>query len=277
MTTPYDAVHTDLAVLRAYADGSASPVAAASLEEHLMVCAACRAAFAPMVPAPPLAETWARIRAGMEAPRPSVAERLATWLGLHPDTARVLCAVPAFRGAWLLGMVVVTLFALMSAKAAEEFGLAVFFMVAPLAPVAGVAACFGGDADPCFELVTVTPYSSFRLLLLRTAGVLAGAVPAAALVGYLLPGPAWLAVAWLTPAVAAVCLTLVLAPLVGVTPAGVIVAVPWTAAVLMAAIARQPLSVVEPAAQVVLAAVAVTAVVFLLLRHQSLDHLGRRS
>jgi hypothetical protein len=277
MTTPQDAVHADLAVLRAYADGSASPVAAASVEEHLMLCARCRALFAPMVPAPPLAETWGRIRAGMETPRPSVAERLATWLGLHPDTARILCAVPAFRGAWLLGTFVVTLLALISAEAAEEFGLAVFFMVAPLAPVAGVAACFGGDADPCFELVTVTPYSSLRLLLLRTAGVLAGAVPAAALVGYLLPGPAWLAVAWLTPAMAAVCLTLVLAPVMGPTPAAVSVGVAWSAAVVTAAAARQPLSVVEPAAQAVLAAVALAAVVALLLRHQSLDHLGRSS
>jgi putative zinc finger protein len=277
MTTPHEAAHADVTVLRAYADGTASPVAAASVEEHLMLCGSCRETFAPLVPAPPLDETWARIRTRVEAPRPSAAERLATRLGLSAESARILCAVPAFRGAWMLGVFVVTLFSLTAGAAAEQFGLAIFLLLAPLAPVAGVAACFGGDADPCFELVTVTPYSSFRLLLLRTAGVLATAVPAAVLVGYLLPGPAWLAVAWLTPAVAAVVSTLVLGPVVGATPAAVIVAAPWTAAVMLAAYAREPLGLVGPAAQVVLATVAVAAVVVLLVRQHSFDHLGRQS
>jgi hypothetical protein len=275
--TSHDPGHADLTALRAYADGSASSVAAASVEEHLVVCASCRRSFAPMMAAPPLDETWARIRTSIEAPRPGPAERLATRLGLSAESARILCAVPAFRGAWLLGVFVVTLFSFTAGAAVEQFGLAIFLLLAPLAPVAGVAACFGGDADPCFELVTVTPYSSFRLLLLRTAGVLATAVPSAVLVGYLLPGPAWLAVAWLTPAAAAVVSTLVLGPVVGATPAGVIVAAPWTVAVMAAASAREPLSVVEPAAQVVLAAVAAAAVVALLVRHHSFDHLGRQS
>jgi hypothetical protein len=277
MTTPHDVGHSDFEALRAYADGSASPVAAASVEEHLMVCANCRADFAPLMPALPLDATWSRIRASVEAPRPNAAERAAKWIGLSEETARILCAVPAFRGAWLLGVFVVTLFAVTAAAAAEQFGLAVFLLVAPLAPVAGVAASFGGDADPAFELVTVTPYSSFRLLLLRTAGVLATAVPSAVLVGYLLPGPDWIAVAWLTPAAAAVGLTLVLAPVVGATPAAVAVGVPWSVAVLSAARADDPLAVVEPTAQILLAAVTVAAGVALVLRHQSLDHLGRQS
>ena len=41
-----------------------------------------------------------------------------------------------------------------------------------------------------------------RLLLLRTAGVLATSLPLTVLVGLALPGPAWLGVAWLTPAAA---------------------------------------------------------------------------
>jgi hypothetical protein len=277
MTTPQDVWHTDFATLTAYVDGSASPLAAASVEEHLMVCAQCRAEFAPMMPAPPLAATWTRIRSNLETPRPSPAERLTTWLGVSEDTARILCAVPAFRGAWLLGIFVVTLFSLTAAAAASSFGLAVFLLVAPLAPVAGVAASFGGDADPCSELVTVTPYSSFRLLLLRTAGVLVTTVPAAVLVGYLLPGPAWIAVAWLTPAAVAVALTLVLAPVVGSTTAAMTVGVPWTVAVMWAARMHQPLSVVEPTAQVVLAVLAVAVGVALVLRYRSFDHLGRQS
>ncbi len=45
---------------------------------------------------------------------------------------------------------------------------------------------FGGDADPCHELVTVAPYSALRMLLLRTAGVLATSLPLTLLRG---PGP----------------------------------------------------------------------------------------
>lgn len=277
MTTSQGAWHTERSALAAYADGSASPVAAASIEEHLMVCGQCRATFAPLVPAPSLAAGWERIRVGIEAPRLGIAERIAVRLGLRAETARILCAVPAFRGAWLLGVFVVTLFALTAGAAAEQFGLAIFFLVAPLAPVAGVAASFGGDADPCSELETATPYSSLGLLLLRTAGVLATSVPAAVAVGYLVPGPAWVAVAWLTPAAAGVALTLLLVPAVGATPASVGVALPWTVAVLWAARAREPLAVVEPAAQLLLATVAVSAVVAIVLRHQSYEHLGRSS
>ena len=71
-----------------------------------------------------------------------------------------------------------------------------------------MAACFGGDADPAHELITTTPHSAFRLLLLRTLGVLATSIPLTAIVGVALPGPAWLGAAWLLPAVAGVLLTL---------------------------------------------------------------------
>ena len=129
-------------------------------------------------------------------------ERLIRWLGVSTEAARLLVAVPAFRGAWLLGLFVVTIFAGLAALFAGDYGLALFLIVAPLAPVAGVAASFGGDADPCHELVTVTPYSAVRMLLLRTAGVLATSLPVTLLAGLALPGPAWMGVAWLTPAAA---------------------------------------------------------------------------
>ena len=165
----------------------------------------------------PVDRAWAAIRAHVEAPRRSVAERLVGWFGVSAESARLLAAVPAFRGAWLLGLLTVTLFAGIAALFAGEYGLSLFLIVAPLAPVAGVAASFGGDADPSHELVTVTPYSATRMLLLRTGGVLATSIPVMVLVGLAMPGPAWLGVAWLTPAAAGVILTLLLAPVFGST------------------------------------------------------------
>ncbi len=160
----------------------------------------------------PLDRAWRAIRAHVEEPRAGLVERLLAALGMSSESARLLAAVPAFRGAWLLGVFTVLVFAGAAALFAEDTGLTLFLIVAPLIPVAGVAASFGGDADPAHELVAVTPYSSLRLLLLRTAGVLATSVPVTVLLGLALPGPAWLAVAWLTPAVAGVALTLALSP-----------------------------------------------------------------
>lgn len=269
--------HTDEAVLRAYAEGTTPPVAGASVEAHLMDCADCRERFAPLMPDEPLVIVWGAIRERVEAPRPSHVERLLGWFGVSGDTARLLAAVPAFGLAWLLGLVGVSVFAGIAALFSDTLGLAAFLLIAPLAPVAGVAAAFGGDADPSYELVTVTPHSALRLLLLRTAGVIATSVPAAILVGLALPGPAWVAVAWLTPAAAGVVVSLALSPVLGVTPAAASVGAAWSVAVLWAARAREPLAVVEPTMQLALATLALVAVVSLVLRSQSFDQLGRQS
>ena len=45
--------------------------------------------------------------------------------------------MPAFRGAWLLGLLTVTLFAGIAALFAGEYGLTLFLIVAPLAPSRG--------------------------------------------------------------------------------------------------------------------------------------------
>ena len=148
-----------------------------------------RAVLRELMPREPLDRAWRAIRAHVEEPRRRIVERLLVALGMSSESARLLAAVPAFRGAWLLGVFTVLVFAGAAAMFAEDTGLALFLLVAPLIPVAGVAASFGGDADPAHELVTVTPYSSLQLLLLRTAGVLATSVPVTVLARPRAPGP----------------------------------------------------------------------------------------
>ena len=123
--------------------------------------------------------------------------------------------------------------------------------------------------------MTVTPYSSLHLLLLRTAGVLAASVPVTALLGLALPGPAWLAVAWLTPAVAGIALTLALSPYFDTSMTAAVLGVVWSSAVLSAYRLGDPVEVVEPLMQLVLAAVALVALAVVVLRSPSLDLLGR--
>ena len=269
--------HLDEATLRAYVDGHPLSVVGASVETHLVECPECRTRLGELMSHETVDEAWAAIRAHVEAPRRSVAERVISWCGVRRESARLLVAVPAFRGAWLLGMLVVTLFAGLAAFFAGEYGLTLFLVIAPLAPVAGVAASFGGDADPCHELVTVTPHSAVRLLMLRTAGVLATSLPLPVLAGLALPGPAWLGVAWLTPAAAGVALTLLLAPLFGSTVVATTLAACWSFGVVSAARLSDPVEVVEPAMQLVFFALTLVAVAALVARHPTFERLERQS
>ncbi len=267
--------HIDVSVLESYAAGRSTPVGGASVEAHLMDCRECGAVLRELMPREPLDRAWRAIRAHVEEPRAGIVERVLGGLGISSESARLLAAVPAFRGAWLLSVFTVLVFAGGAALFAEDTGLMLFLVVAPLIPVAGVAASFGGDADPAHELVTVTPYSSVRLLLLRTGGVLASSIPATVLFGLALPGPAWLAVAWLTPAVAGIALTLAASPYLGTSTTAAAVGAVWSLAVISAFRLGDPVGVVEPLRQLVLAAVALAALAVVALRSPSLDLLGR--
>jgi hypothetical protein len=269
--------HLDEATLRAYVDGQPLTVVGASVEAHLVTCGDCRALLGGLMSHHVVDRAWPGIRSRVEAPHRSVAERLVRRCGISPESARLLVAVPAFRGAWLLGMLVVSLFAAGAALFAGAYGLTVFLIVAPLAPVAGVAASFGGDADPCHELVTVTPHSTVRLLLLRTAGVLATSLPITLLAGLLLPGPAWLGVAWLAPAAAGIALTLLLAPVFGSTAVAATLGACWSLGVVSATRLGDPVEVVDPVMQILFATLACVAVAGLVLRRPSFEHLGSQS
>ena len=129
--------------------------------------------------------------------------------------------------------------------------------------MAGVAAAYGGDAEPSHEMVVTTPYSAGRLLLMRTIAVLATSLPVAVLIGLVLPAPAWLALAWLAPSLAFVSFSLATAPLVGTTFSSAAVAAIWSVVVISVSRAGDPLDLVGPAVQIgslVVFAGAVTAI-----------------
>ena len=277
MSADSTAWHADEAALRGLADGTAGPVLAASLESHLMRCETCRAQVNALAFTDSLETVWAGIRERVEEPRPSVVERLLARAGVSQESARLLAAVPAMRGSWLLGVSVAVLFAWFAAGLADDLGIGLFLLVAPLAPVAGVAAGFGGDAEPAHEIVVTTPYSAGRLLLLRTAAVLATCAPVAMLVGLVLPGPAWLAVAWLTPAAAAVAVTLLLAPLTGLTQAAVGAATTWALVTFAATHASEPLALVGQSSQVACLALVLVSVLGIVSQRHTYDLPRRQS
>jgi anti-sigma factor RsiW len=267
--------HADHESLLALVDGDLGPVSAASLEAHLMRCAACRGQLNALAFTDSVEQTWTAIRAAVEAPRPGVVERMLCRLGVSAESGRLLAAVPAMRGGWLAGVSFVLAFAGLAAGFGADLGISMFLLVAPLAPVAGVAAAFGGDADPSHEIVVTAPYSAARLLLLRTAAVLATCTPVAMLVGLTLPGPGWLAVAWLTPAAAGIAVTLALAPVVGLTYSASAVGVVWSVLSITASRSHDPLALTGPAGQLACLCLAAISVAVILSKSQSLELLRR--
>lgn len=268
--------HAGHEALLALVDGSAGPLVAASLEAHLMRCDDCRAELNRLAFTDEVENTWLAVRDLVQAPVPGLVERILNRLGVRQDTGRLLAAVPAMRGGWLVGITTALVFAGLAAMFSRDLGLGMFLFVAPLVPVAGVAASFGGDADPAHELVVTTPYSAGRLLLLRTIAVLATSAPIAMLVGLTLPGPGWLTVAWLSPAAAGIGLTLVLAPMVGLTTSATGVGVVWSVVSLTISRVQDPLVLVGPVSQLICLSLVAVSLVAVLTRSQILD-LPRRA
>jgi hypothetical protein len=271
MTTDRAEWHADHETLRELVEGDLGPVVAASLEAHLMRCAGCRGQLNAIAFTDSLEQTWTAIRDEVEAPRPSVVERLLRRLGVSAESGRLLAAVPAMRGGWLTGVALALAFAGIAAAFGADLGTTMFLVVAPLAPVAGVAAAFGAEGDPSHEIVVTTPYSATRLLLLRTAAVLATCAPFAMLVGLTLPGPGWLAVAWLSPAAAGIAVTLALAPTVGTTYAATAVGAVWSFLCIAASRSPDPLAVAGPASQLACLCLVAACCAVILARSQSLE------
>ncbi len=267
--------HCDEPTLAAFVDGTVDPVSGASVETHLLRCGDCRTTVRRLTSPVLLDEVWERVRERVEAPRAGLVERLLRRCGASAETARLLAAVPALRGAWLLAVCTATLFALAAGVVSDAFGTASFLLLAPLTPLAGVAASFGGDADPAHELVETAPYSSLRLLLIRTLGVLGASVPVTVVVGLLLPGPSWLAAGWLAPATAAVAVTLALGPLLGHTVSATVVAASWAMVVAVATRLDSLRTLVEPAVQTGCLLLAVAGTLAVVLHHRPLEPLRR--
>jgi hypothetical protein len=110
--------------------------------------------------------------------------------------------------------------------------------VAPVVPVAGVALSYGAHADPLHEIAAATPSAGLRLVLTRTAAVLAVSLPLLTLAGLLVPSSgAPGAAAWLLPGLALTLASLVLAGYVGFRAATVVTGCGWLCAVLAPALA----------------------------------------
>lgn len=266
--------HAPPELLRAYTEGRLDAVLGASLERHVDQCADCRAAIRPHVEPPLLDAAWDGVRAGVESRQPPWAIRLACRLGLSEPKGLLLAAAASLRVAWLAGSVVALGFAALAAALSDLSRLWPFLLVAPLIPVLGVAVSYGPADDPFEALAVTTPHGRARLILLRTIAVLVTSVPVAFLMGFALPGPTWVAAAWLGPALAMLPVMYAIASFTGPRLAGSVVALTWSG-VVMLSVRRLPATwPVEADQQLVYLILAVVALAVLFVRSRMTRQIG---
>ena len=253
-------------LLTRYVRGDAGAVQGASLEHHLIHCADCRARIATYVDSPPLDVVWNRIQEQAQAPAPSLLERMLIRLGVSEPDALLVAVAPSLRASWLFGLAITLGFVALSAAYGGSRGLALFLLVAPLVPVAGVAFAYGPDVDPAYEVGVAVPYSASRLLLLRSGAVLATSLPLVLAAALLVPALSWTAVSWVLPALAFTAVMLAASTWIRPTITGVGLGIVWICAVGSAALDDNPAAVLDPALLLIYATVGVAAAVVLRLR-----------
>jgi hypothetical protein len=266
MTTGTQGWHAGPELLSSYLAGDLDAVAGASVEQHVSRCETCRAAVRPLIEPRLTERAWDGIRDAVERPPMPFPVRLARRLGLPEPTAVLLAAAASLRSAWLVGAFLSVAFATAAAYLSEGTALAPFLLVAPLAPVLGVAAAYGPRQDRLEALVVTAPYGRTRLILVRTVAVLVSVLPVTALLGLAVPGPPWLAAAWLGPALALVPALLALAGFVGPRLAATVVSLGWSTVIVASMYGSDPTWPVEAAQQGVYLALGVAACAVIAVR-----------
>jgi len=190
--------HADPALVETYALGVLDQAHASSIEAHLFRCERCRGAIAHQVGRSRLDGLWAGIDERLEPDRPGVVERFLVWFGVPDHVGRLLAATPSLRLSWIAALAVALGFATGAARAGR-FGVLLFLLVAPLIPLAGVAAAYGPGVDPTYEVALAAPMRSFRLLMIRAIAVLVTSTALVGLAAMAVPHLGWMTAAWLLP------------------------------------------------------------------------------
>jgi hypothetical protein len=230
--------HISAVVLTAYATGDlgADDAMAWPVEAHLETCPQCRQRLAGEVPAP--------VRDLVAEARLAVLAQARN--GPQPVRRRRLRRLSYRWASWsVLPWALVTLLAVAAAFLLDEAFAArssVVLMLAPVAPLGGLAVAWSRRSDPAWETVSGTARAGLELLLRRTVVVLVVVLPLLAAVGWRLgTNPAL----WLLPCLAFTAAALLLGGLIGVSRAAALLAGAWMTAVALPTLIadRQPVLV----------------------------------
>ena len=251
--------HVPAETLAAYATGQlrADDALTWPVEVHLETCADCRDRLAGFAPAPVLAilddTRTALLAQAAHGPRP-VRRR-----GLRRFTRR-------WASSSMLSWALMTAAAITAAFLLDRaFPLrpSVVLLLAPVAPLAGLATAWSRHWDPAWETISGTSRAGLELLLRRTVTVLVVVLPLLTVAGWVLgKNPAL----WLLPSLAFTAATLLLGGLIGVGRAAALLGGGWVLAVAVPALVAVRLPVLVQSGSVpgwAAAAVILTALALL--------------
>lgn len=218
--------HVEPKTLEAYANNEIGDAPALSVEAHLLSCDLCRMRIGTLVDPIRLQAMWTEIDDIVAGPHTSVVERFLLRLGVKDHVARLVAATPALRLSWLASVALALSFAVVSAHV-NAHGFLLFLVLAPMLPVAGVAAAYGPGVDPTYEIGLAAPTRSFHLVLIRASAVLTSSSSIAFIAALALPQRNWAVVAWLLPSLALTVTSLALSTVTHPLRAAATVAVLW--------------------------------------------------
>lgn len=250
-------MHPDVTVLARYAEGDPvlDEASVWSVESHLETCADCRARLAAHVPAETLA-LLDRVTAGIGrgiAEGPAPVDRRPLWSALRQRWFVMTVAPWLTMTAAVLGCA-----ALLHTMRPGMPSLVL--LLAPIAPLPGVAVAWSRRTDPAWELIAGTPAAGLGMLLRRTAAVLAVVVPLLALAGARTGVPLAL---MLAPCLAFTTASIALGALIGVRRAATGLASVWALAVVVPSLATaETPAVLQPGGAAAWTAVAVATAGF---------------
>jgi hypothetical protein len=259
--------HIGAVALERYATGDMDIGADAvwAVEAHLESCAPCRDRLAQAVArrSPETTSLLRRVQTSLaterqrspQMPARRLPRRTARWLppGLLPRMVMSVLVIAAALGLDLAG--------------ASRVLPSLVLLVAPVAPLLGVAAVWSAGLDPAHELVVASPRAGLYMVLRRTLAVLVVVIPLLTLAGWLAgESPA----RWLLPCLALNAGALALGELIGLRWAAGALVLAWTAGVITPSVLaeRAPL-LLEPATLPYWAGVIVMIAVVLLLRRDA--------
>ncbi len=128
--------HADSDLLAAYVAGGLSRARTASVEAHLLTCASCRSAVAPLVAVERLDRNLAAVTERVDQPRPHLVERLLLKVGVPDRMCRVLAVTPSAWVAWVVAVLAaLALAGIADANGSSERADFVFLVAAPLLPL----------------------------------------------------------------------------------------------------------------------------------------------
>lgn len=263
--------HVDTEDVAAYARGELDPARSFSLEAHALACADCREEIARHADPHRLQLIWGEIEESVDAPAPPPVERALVRAGVPDHLARLLAATPSLTLSWLASVAGALVFGVVAAHLGER-GLLLFLTVAPLLPLAGVAAAYGPGIDPTHEIGLASPMRSFRLLLVRATAVLATTTALAAVAAVALPGFEWTVAAWLLPALGLTAGSVALATFVAPLTASGIVGFTWLVAITVTeTLGSDPLIAFQTVGQAIFVAVTILGSVVLAARRDAFE------